>query len=121
VILFRCWKCHRKYTKPDAAVGERFPCSCDNVLRVPKRSGGNCRVKTLVDRLVEAVVCGGGGALLAFGLAVLVLSRMPIRAAFFGSEWFVTGMTLGGGVLGALFGERAIDWIGQIIRDREQS
>ena len=45
-------------------------------IRVPRRSGGNCRVKTLVDRLVEAVVCGGGGALLGFCLAILILSQL---------------------------------------------
>src|SRR5436190_16577221 len=112
MIQFRCWKCHRKYAKAAAAAGERFICTCENILRVPKRSGGNCRVKTMTDRLVEAFVCGGGGALLGFGLAVVIMSRLPVRSAF-----VIAAMTIAGGLAGFLCGERAIDWIGKLIRD----
>jgi hypothetical protein len=115
MIQFRCWRCHRKYAKDEAKIGEKFTCSCESVLRVPKRTDGNCRVKTFVDRLVEAVVCGGGGAFLGFGLAVLILSRLPIR-----SWLIIPGLTIAGGIAGLFGGERGIDWIGNMIRDKER-
>jgi hypothetical protein len=49
MIHFRCWYCNRRYSRPEPQIGQRFVCSCRRPLRVPKRDGGNCRVKTPVD------------------------------------------------------------------------
>jgi hypothetical protein len=118
VINFRCWHCHRKYAKADAKIGTTFTCSCQSMLRVPKRDGGNCRVKTIADRVVEAVVCGGGGALLCFFFTFFVFGRWIV---VFHSWTFTWVMTLAGGIAGFLGGERAIDWIGNMIRDQERN
>jgi hypothetical protein len=47
------------------------------MLRVPKRNGGYCRVKTLVDWMVEAVVYGGGGAGRSFVSAGFSFGQTP--------------------------------------------
>src|SRR5262245_10183435 len=78
MIQFRCWYCRRRYSLPESRIGERLTCSCTRRLRVPKRSGGSSRTKTAVDWLVEALVYGGGGALLGLGLALLVISQTPV-------------------------------------------
>lgn len=120
MIQFRCWYCGKSYTVPEKRIGERIPCTCKNTLRVPKRSGGNSRVKTLADWVVEAVVYGGGGGLLGLGLGVLITSQAlrVIRAPALG--WvLVAGLTLAGFLVGLLGGERGINWIGRMIRGRE--
>ena len=48
----------------ESRVGERIQCSCDNPLRVPRRSGGRCRVRTPVDWVVEIVVYGWVGQMI---------------------------------------------------------
>jgi hypothetical protein len=119
MIQFRCWYCHRRYSVPESNVHQRLTCGgCKNVLRVPKRSGGNCRVKTLMDWAVETILYGGGGALLGFGLAVLILSQW--RVPFFPERWIlIPGLSLLGFLAGAFGGERGVIWIGHKIRDRE--
>jgi hypothetical protein len=120
MIKFRCWYCHRYYAVPDNRARERFVCGCKNPLRVPRRSGGNCRVKTLVDRLVETVVCGGGGALLGLGLALLILSQLP-GLLWLRRTWMIlAGFTTLGFLAGFFGGERGIEWLGRIIREREK-
>jgi hypothetical protein len=49
MINFRCWYCNRRYAVAEQRVGERLTCSCKSLLRVPRKSGGNCRVRTLTD------------------------------------------------------------------------
>jgi hypothetical protein len=123
MIAFRCWYCNRAYRMPESRIGERITCACKYLLRVPKRSGGSCRVKSLVDRLVEAVVYGGGGGLLGLGLAILILSqagRFGILARVEETLLFTAGLTAGGFLFGLLGGERGINWIGQLIRHREE-
>jgi hypothetical protein len=119
MIQFRCWYCHRKYAKPEPEIGKTLTCSCKNLLRVPTANGGKCRVKTIGDWIVEAIVCGGGGAVLGFGLALLIVSRL----IFFGwtLRWMLLlGLPLLGFLGGLLFGERAIDFFGDMIRQRER-
>lgn len=116
MIQFRCWYCNKRYAVPEQRIGERITCTCSYLLRVPKRSGGKCRVKTLTDWIIETVLYGGGGALLGFGLALLIVSRMPLRRY----TWvLLVGCTGGGFLLGVLGGERGLEWVGGIIRDRE--
>ena len=74
MIEFHCWYCNRRHTAPKGRVGERITCGCQYPLRVPKRSGGACRIKTGLDRFVEAAVYGGGGGLLGFALGFVLLS-----------------------------------------------
>ena len=137
MIEFRCWYCNRRYSMPERRVGERIICACQYALRVPKRGGGACRIKTPVDRLVETVVYGGGGGLLGFGLALLLLSfgggyllLVLYRSLPVPREWRVVGLaalfpavfaafTLIGFLIGLLGGERGINWIGRIIRRTE--
>src|SRR3954470_20689765 len=119
MIQFRCWFCNKRYAVAEARVGERLTCSCSRLLRVPRRSGGNCRVKTAGDWAAETVVYGGGGALLGFGLAVFLLSRL---GGFGGGRtgWtLVAGLTLLGLLVGLFGGERGVVWVGRMIRDRE--
>ena len=115
MIRFRCWYCNRRYKKPSNQIGSKFECHCGWTIRVPKYDGGNCRVKTLVDRLIEAVVCSIGCGLLAFCFSFLVFFRI-----FSWSPWIIPGMTLGGAIVGLVAGERAIDFFGAIIRDYER-
>src|SRR5690348_6779476 len=113
MTAFRCWYCGKGYVVPERRVGQRITCTCRHPLRVPKRDGGNSRVKTPTDWLVETVVYGGGGALLGCGLALLVLSQLSRLMIFTGGlrrGWLlVGGLTLLGFLLGALGGERGIN------------
>jgi hypothetical protein len=99
--------------------------SCSNELRVPRYSGGKCRIKTLADWAVEAVVYGGGGALLGGGLGLLLLSLMRFGYGgagllFFEVAWIlIAGLTAAGFLFGLLFGERGINWVGRLIRHVE--
>jgi hypothetical protein len=117
-IDFRCWYCNKRYTKPEAQIGTRFRCTCEHTLKVPRRSGGRCRVKTPLDWLVEVVVYGGGCALLGSGLGLMIASRVPYAR---GKGKLIVGLTLGGLVIGTIGGERAVNAVGRMIRDRENS
>jgi hypothetical protein len=125
MIAFRCWYCGKGYIVPERRVGQRINCTCRHVLRVPKRDGGNSRVKTPLDWLVEAVVYGGGGAFLGCGLAFLILSQLPRVTGrglvpIEGAWALVGGLTLLGFLFGALGGERGVNWVGRMIRAREE-
>jgi hypothetical protein len=116
-VQFRCWFCNRRYTVSDLRVGERIVCNCERTVRVPKQSGGNSRAKTLLDWIVEAIVYGGGGALLGLGLALLILALFRVRAAVVLLAVFpVIGL-----LIGLFGGERGINWIGRHIRDIEDN
>ena len=121
MIQFRCWYCNKKYSMSEERIGERLTCTCEQKLRVPKRSGGNCRVKTVIDWLVEAIVYGGGGALLGLGLAILLLSQMRGSSLVTSGPGLIGVFTLVGFVFGLLGGERGINWIGRMIRDQEDN
>ncbi len=116
MIRFRCWFCSRKYAVADARAGERLTCTCDRRLRVPRRDGGNSRSRTPGDWLAEVVVYGTAGGLLGLGLGFLLLGRTPL---FRRSPDVIVGLAVGGFVLGTLFGEAGINWIGRHIRDRD--
>src|SRR5262249_38282226 len=126
-IEFRCWYCNRKHSMSESKVGERFHCACRNELQVPWYSGGKCRVKTLADWAVEAVVYGGGGALLGggFGLFLLMVLSYGLRGVAFSIldivwSWIIIGgPAILGFLIGLLFGERGINWIGRLIRGLE--
>ena len=119
-IEFRCWYCNRKHTMPLKGIGKTIRCSCSNELRVPRYSGGKCRVKTMADWAVEAVVYGGGGAFLCGGIGFLlaaVIIDVGRDASSFILGWGITiGLAAIGFLIGLLFGERGINWIGRLIR-----
>jgi hypothetical protein len=121
MIQFRCWYCNKRYTVPEQRVGQDIACTCKNLLRIPRSNGGNCRVKTPVDWLVEAVVYGGGGGVLGLGLALLILSRFRILVPWEPAWMLLAVLTLVGFLAGTLGGERGVNWLGRIIRDREKS
>jgi hypothetical protein len=122
MINFRCWYCNRRYTKTEDRIGEQLTCSCERRLRVPARDGGNCRVRSLADWLVEAAVYGGGGALLGFGLAVLLLRWVYVGSAMWlWYEWsLIAGLVLVGFLAGLFGGEAGVNWVGRMIRDHER-
>jgi hypothetical protein len=114
LIRFRCWKCRRKYAKAAAKIGTTFQCSCDYVIRVPKKDDGNCRVKTIADYVIEAVLCGGGGAIFGFFISLVLVGRYLrfVQGAF----WVVPVVTIVCGLIGFFGGERAIDFFGDMMR-----
>ena len=119
MITFRCWYCGRRFAVAESRIGERLTCTCKHLLKVPGRSGGRSKVRRPVDWLVESVVYGGGGALLGFGLAMLVVVRLPLFRV--GGRWeTVAVLTVAGFLLGVLGGERGINWVGRLIREREE-
>jgi hypothetical protein len=117
MIRFRCWYCNKSYAVTEHRIAERITCTCERPLRVPKRSGGTCRVKTLVDWLVEVVVYGIGGALLGLGLALLILSQFRGASGLIAGWVLVAALTLVGFAAGLLGGERGVNWVGRLIRD----
>ena len=119
MILFRCWYCGKRYMISEARVGERITCSCKHLLKVPKTSGGRSKVLRPVDLLIESVVYGGGGALLGLGLGLLIVSRVPLFRLGGGGKAIV-GLTLAGFLAGTLGGERGVNWVGRMIRSREE-
>lgn len=119
MIQFRCWYCNKCYRVPEERIGTRLVCTCGNALGVPKRSGGKCRIKTLLDWIIEITVYGGGGAVLGAGLGILILSQIGRFGIRYGSWEMLAACTLAGFLFGTLGGERGIEWIGRKIRDRE--
>jgi LSD1 subclass zinc finger protein len=122
MISFRCWYCNRAFSVREDRAGERFPCGgCKHLLRVPPRSGGASRVKTALDRLIEAVVYGGGGALLGLGLGLFILAQSRGLVFSYRGGWrMVVALTAVGFLAGTFGGERGVNWFGRIIRERTQ-
>jgi hypothetical protein len=118
-IQFRCWYCNRAYSVSPDRIGKQFECGCNHTLRVPKKSGGPCQIKTATDRLVEAVVYGGGCALLGLGLGLLLASQMGFLLPFRLRVVVLAFLTVSCFLLGLLGGERGVNWLGRIIRERE--
>ena len=119
MILFRCWYCGKRYAVAEARAGERLTCSCKHLLRVPKQSGGRTKVLRPVDLLIESVVYGGGGALLGLGLGLLIVSRVPFFRLGGGGR-LIAALTVTGFLAGTFGGERGVNWVGRMIRSREE-
>jgi hypothetical protein len=126
MIHFRCPCCNRRYEVPAKKIGEKQLCVCGEMIRVPAYSGGSARYRTPGERLIEIVVYGCGGAILLFCLGL-----MPVYAL---GRWFalanpftllgwrsVLSVAAAGFLIGALGGEKGIDWIGRKIRDHDPS
>ncbi|HEY1187963.1 MAG TPA: hypothetical protein VGE74_09910 [Gemmata sp.] len=116
MISFRCWFCNRAFARPGEQAGARFECRCGRRVKVPKRSGGSSKTRSLLDRLLEALIYGGAGAVIGFGLSVAILSRLVV---FRRPAEVIAAVTAFGFVVGTAFGEGGINWIGQKLRDRE--
>ena len=57
--------------------------------------------------------------MLGFGLGLLIVGQVGGRVR---RAWLIiVGLTLAGFLIGGFGGERGINWIGRMIRDREQS
>jgi hypothetical protein len=121
MIAFRCWYCGKTYLVKEDQIGVVRECSCSSRIKVPADNGGNSRSRTFLEWLIEISVYGGGGALLGFGLALLLLRWMYMtvgRGVF--ALRILGGCTLAGFIAGAIFGEAGITWVGQFIREYEE-
>jgi len=116
MIQFRCWFCNRIYFKSAEQVGQRFRCSCRQRVRVPRRSGGSSKSLPLGEWLMEMLVYGGLCAVFAFVLSFTTLGRVPFLRRDYTPILFVTLLGL---LAGAFLGERALNYLGQRLRDRE--
>jgi hypothetical protein len=115
MIQFRCWYCNKHFSRPEASVGQRFNCACNHLVRVPRVNFGNSRGKTLTDWVIEAVVYGGGGGLLGFGLGVVLCAGL-VRVFRSSAFVVVPALTLTGFLIGLFGGERGINLLGRMIR-----
>jgi hypothetical protein len=118
-VRFRCWKCRHRFSVARHRAGEKLQCDCGEDVRVPGCDHGNCRVRTIVGRVVEAVLCGGGCALLGFLAVVYVFPLLGFRL-FAEGIWPGAAVAGGCGLFGLLLGERVIDRIGAFLRARER-
>lgn len=116
MIQFRCWFCNRAFFKSDEFAGQRFQCTCGRRVKVPQYSGRSSKSLSFGEWLIEALVYGGLCATFAFGLSFVVISR---AALFRGNFTPLLVITLSGFIGGALFGERALNYFGQKVRNRE--
>jgi hypothetical protein len=121
MIAFHCWYCGRTFLVADERKGERRVCSCGRRLRVPARSGGSSRARTATEWLIELVVYGGGGALLAVGLGFSLLTMAPPFVLGRRRRLLILGaMALFGLLVGMFGGEAGVNWIGRMIRERQR-
>jgi hypothetical protein len=113
MINFRCWYCNKPYSLADKRIGERMTCSCQNVLRVPKRDNGNSKFNTLTDWIVVTVVYGGGGAVIGLVAALIIVGQWWIAFSIhYVPALVLTGSLMLAGLLaGLLGGERGITWL----------
>jgi hypothetical protein len=119
-VRFRCWKCRHRFSVARNRVGDKLQCDCGEDVSVPAFDHGNCRVRTSLDRLVEALLCGGGCALLGF---CAVTFAFPPLGFWLFAEGILSGaavVAIGCGLFGLLLGERALDMIGAFLRARER-
>jgi hypothetical protein len=117
-IHFCCWYCNRKLAAGLDRVGERRVCNCGHRYRVPPRDGIARRDKTPLDWLLEFVIYGLGGGF--FGLLFgLIVFRFVARSLSGGSArlMLIAVPVIVGGLVGGLFGERGINWIGSFLRN----
>ena len=116
MIHFRCWFCNRAYSKPEDHARTRFACGCGLRVKVPARSGGSSKTRSVTDWLLEALIYGGACALIGFVLSTAIFARIPLVRR---PAEVTIAMTVFGLLVGAVFGERGINWLGQKLRDRE--
>ena len=119
-VRFRCWKCRHRFSVARNRVGAKLQCDCGEDVRVPSCDHGNCRVRTIVDRLVEAVLCGGGCALIGFLAVTFAFAPLGFRLFAEGALSAAAVAAIGCGLFGLLLGERALDLIGAFLRARER-
>jgi DNA-directed RNA polymerase subunit RPC12/RpoP len=116
MIHFRCWFCNRAFLMDADRTGARLRCrNCGARLKVPREAGGSSKYTSVTDRVVESLVYGGAGAVIGFVVWLLTFGRIPgVRR-----RWEILAALVGFGlVVGVVFGERGIGWIGQKFRDR---
>lgn len=120
MIIFRCWYCDKTYAVAPERIGTTLTCTCKNLLRIPKRNHGRCRIRKPLDYTVETLVYGGGGGFLGFGLGLLIVARLP-WFVYGGRRRFILVCTLVGFCAGFFGGEAGVNWLGRRIREREES
>jgi hypothetical protein len=73
----------------------------------------------VLDWVLEFVIYGGGCALLVFILGFFLLGRFYFRSMIQGGWIVVAAMTMVAFLLGGLFGERGVNWVGSLLRQWE--
>lgn len=122
MIKFRCPCCNRLHEVSRKKIGRKMLCACQETVRVPVESWGSARYRSVGDRLIELLVYGGGGAFLGVCLGLLCLRCISrFNLVWLGWWGFLAGCAGLGFLAGALGGERGIDCIGRLIRDRDSS
>ncbi|HEY7308452.1 MAG TPA: hypothetical protein VH643_03720 [Gemmataceae bacterium] len=116
LIRFRCWYCNRKHVAGWDQVGVKRVCNCGERYRVPRNPGIAWRDKNVLDRLLEFAIYGSGGAFLC-GLPALMILRLVRTCSFEAILLVLAAVLCFGFLIGALFGERGINWIGSLFRD----
>lgn len=111
-IRFRCWYCNRTHAANWDQAGQQRICNCGERYRIPGREGIARRSKSILDRSLEFIVYGLGGGFLGllFGLLYGSLGGLILAPA----------LVAVGFLLGGLFGERGINWIGALLRAAEK-
>lgn len=118
MIIFRCWYCNKAYSVSEERIGTTLNCTCKHTIRIPKKNHGPTRIRKPVDFLVETLVYGGGGGLLGASLGVWLSAEIPWILG--GRKKLVLTLALMGFLIGFFGGERGINWIGRMLRDREE-
>lgn len=119
-IWFRCWYCNRGFTATADRVGAVMPCPCGHRVRVPRRSGGNSRHRSVLDWLVEGLVYGGAGAAMGFGLGWVLLTQFQLVRVPGLRGLLLPALSVAGFLAGLFGGEPAINWMGRTLRDRTE-
>jgi hypothetical protein len=123
LIRFRCWYCNRKHVAGWDQVGAKRVCHCGERYRVPRNPGDIAwRDKSLLDHFLAFIIYGCGGAFLCALPALAILARVRPRNLEGVVAWLLilAGTIFFGFIIGALFGERGINWIGSRINDRSE-
>jgi hypothetical protein len=117
MIDFRCWYCNKRHQFPREKIGHRFKCSCAYRLRVPGKSGGNCRTLSLLDLFLERIVYALGGAFIGLFVALALFRVLLFRPGW----WPMFPSLIGVGfLLGALGGEAGIRLIRRILGNEDE-
>ena len=118
-VRYRCWYCNREYDSPIEKIRQILKCSCGRQLRVPRKKNGSSKYLSLRERVIEFVAYGVSGALLFGLLGYFLFFRFGGIGIRPGRVIGILDFSLMMGLICGLGGERVVNWIGRILRERE--